>query len=91
MLKPGSRYVLLIPAVYFLAAGAWILFSDMAVDALFHDPQAVSSMQTFKGWFFVVATSLLLKVCMLEMVWGSRKRASTAMSEKRIQAPAARK
>ncbi|MDQ7830326.1 MAG: PAS domain S-box protein [Desulfovibrionaceae bacterium] len=72
MLKPGSRYVLVIPAVYFLAAGAWILFSDMAVDALFHDPQAISSMQTFKGWFFVVATSLLLYALLRRVAAGQR-------------------
>ncbi len=57
---PGSRYVLTIPAIYLVAAGAWILFSDMAVTTLFPDPETAAFMQTFKGWFFVAATALLL-------------------------------
>ncbi|WP_176632392.1 PAS domain S-box protein [Desulfolutivibrio sulfoxidireducens] len=60
MRTPGYRYVLTIPAIYLLAAGAWILFSDMAVTALFPDPETAASMQTYKGWFFVAATTLLL-------------------------------
>ncbi|NMC48951.1 MAG: PAS domain S-box protein, partial [Desulfovibrio sp.] len=69
---PGSRYVLTIPALYLLAAGAWILFSDMAVTALFPDPETAASMQTFKGWFFVAATTLLLYAMLRRIAAGQQ-------------------
>jgi len=88
MFKPGSRYVLLIPAVYFLAAGVWILFSDMAVEALFRDPHTISSMQTFKGWFFVVATSLLLYALLRRVEAGQRAHLDSLDAARREQAAA---
>ncbi len=72
MREPGSRYVLTIPAIYLLAAGAWILFSDMAVTALFPDPGSAATMQTFKGWFFVTATTLLLALLLRRVAAGQR-------------------
>jgi PAS domain S-box-containing protein len=73
MCQPGSRYVFTIPAVYFLTAGAWILFSDMAVNSLFPDPGDMAAMQTYKGWFFVVATSILLHVLLRRVEAGQRE------------------
>jgi signal transduction histidine kinase len=43
----------------YLAAGVlWILLSDRALDLV--TPDAISRMQTYKGWFFVTTTTLLL-------------------------------
>lgn len=43
----------------YLAAGVlWILLSDRALDLA--TPDAISRMQTYKGWFFVTTTTLLL-------------------------------
>ncbi|QLA13508.1 PAS domain-containing sensor histidine kinase [Desulfolutivibrio sulfodismutans] len=83
MFKPGNRYVLLIPAVYFLAAGAWILFSDLAVTALFRDPQSIADMQTFKGWFFVMATSLLLYALLRRVEAGQRGHTDSLFAARR--------
>ncbi len=55
-----------------MAAGAWILFSDMAVTALSPDPETAASMQTFKGWFFVAATTLLLYLLLRRMAAGQQ-------------------
>ncbi|MFZ5996035.1 MAG: PAS domain-containing hybrid sensor histidine kinase/response regulator [Nitrospirota bacterium] len=49
-------------AIYALIGGLWILFSDMLVAALSQDPATLSRLQTFKGWFFVAATALMLYV-----------------------------
>ena len=38
----------------------WIWFSDLAILSLFEDIHALSRAQTYKGWFFVVASALLL-------------------------------
>ncbi len=50
---------------YVVFAGLWILYSDMAVDAMFDDPRAITRVQTFKGWLFVIITALLLFIMVL--------------------------
>lgn len=45
--------------LYFLIGSAWILFSDRALAALVDDPQVYAELQTYKGWFYVAATSVL--------------------------------
>ncbi|EAT13026.1 bifunctional diguanylate cyclase/phosphodiesterase [Bermanella marisrubri] len=49
-----------IAITYAVFAGAWILFSDVALQAAVHDIALLSQLQTFKGWFFVLVTSVLL-------------------------------
>jgi PAS domain S-box-containing protein len=51
---------LIITAIYLLAGGLWILFSDGLLQALVSDPALLTKLQTFKGWFYVLATGLLL-------------------------------
>lgn len=45
---------------YAVAGGAWVLFSDTAARWLTADAYTLSLVQTYKGWFFVLATALLL-------------------------------
>ncbi len=47
-------------AIYLLISGAWILLSDLAVAALTDNPRTIHQMQTYKGWFFVAVTGVLL-------------------------------
>ena len=49
-----------VACVYALVSGAYILFSDMLVAAAAPDVEALTRVQTVKGWAFVLATSLLL-------------------------------
>ncbi|MCM0755388.1 GAF domain-containing protein [Desulfovibrio aminophilus] len=51
-----------IPLAYAALAALWIVFSDAFVEMLAATPAALSRMQTWKGWFFVVCTALLLAV-----------------------------
>lgn len=46
--------------VYLIAGFAWIAFSDSAAEAWFPDPQTLSVVQTWKGFFFVLATGFVL-------------------------------
>ncbi len=46
--------------IYLVISVLWIWFSDQAILVLFESPQAVSRAQTYKGWFFVAVTSLVL-------------------------------
>ena len=48
-------------AVYYLLIGAiWIVLSDRLVDLLSNDPNTITNLQTYKGWSFVIVTSVLL-------------------------------
>ena len=49
-----------IALLYTIAGGLWILFSDQWVAGLSDDPDVLSGIQTYKGWFYVIATSLPL-------------------------------
>ena len=46
--------------LYALFGGLWIVFSDRALAFLVHDPETLTSLQTFKGWFFVAVTAALV-------------------------------
>jgi PAS domain S-box-containing protein len=47
-------------AVYALMGGLWILFSDQMLGALIKDPAILTRFQTYKGWFYVIATAWVL-------------------------------
>ena len=55
----GIRRIVLI---YAAVAGLWILVSDRLVNLLFSNREQIAFVATFKGWVFVVVTSLLLYV-----------------------------
>lgn len=46
--------------VYLIAGVAWIAFSDSVAEAWFPDPETLSVVQTWKGFFFVLTTGLVL-------------------------------
>ncbi len=49
-----------ITLVYLLIGGLWIVFSDRLVAAVVTEPVALTQLQTYKGWFYIIATALLL-------------------------------
>jgi two-component system, OmpR family, phosphate regulon sensor histidine kinase PhoR len=49
-----------IAAIYAVLGALWILLSDSLLEALVTDPAMLTRFQTFKGWFYVLATALLL-------------------------------
>jgi len=44
---------------YILVGGLWIIFSDKLLNYFVRDPELLTRMQTFKGWFYVIVTALL--------------------------------
>lgn len=46
--------------VYTLVAGTWIVFSDQLLTVMISDPAMLNRFQTYKGWFFVLVTAVLL-------------------------------
>jgi signal transduction histidine kinase len=51
-----------ITAIYLITGALWILLSDQLLAALTDDPSALTHLETFKGWFYVLVTAGLLYV-----------------------------
>lgn len=49
-----------ITAAYLIIGGLWILFSDELLNFFIKDPGLLTRLQTFKGWFYVIITAILL-------------------------------
>ena len=48
--------------IYLAAGSLWIAFSDQLLAMIVSDPDTYIRLQTFKGWFYVLLTGLLLYV-----------------------------
>lgn len=46
--------------LYCVLGGVWIYFSDELIESLYTDVKTITDIQTYKGWFYVVITALLL-------------------------------
>ncbi|WP_190014195.1 putative bifunctional diguanylate cyclase/phosphodiesterase [Geosporobacter subterraneus] len=49
-----------ITMIYAIVGALWILFSDTALNRVVQDVDLLSTLQTFKGWFYVLATASML-------------------------------
>lgn len=49
-------------AIYILIGGLWIIFSDSMLASLIKDPEHLTTFQTYKGWFYVIITSVLFLI-----------------------------
>lgn len=60
----GARWSppLRIALIYLSVASLWILASDRVLDLFVLDDRMITSYQSYKGWFYVAITSLLLYV-----------------------------
>src|SRR5687767_12508107 len=66
--------------LYLAIAGLWIWWSDAILARLISDPAQMATWQTYKGWFFVIISALLLWG---ERVWSDRR---VADAEGRLRA-----
>ncbi len=46
-------------AAYVIIGGLWILFSDKILNYFIREPDLLTRIQTFKGWFYVIITAVL--------------------------------
>lgn len=71
LVRPLGRgehtFALRVALVYLLAGSLWIEVSDRVLATLVDDPARLTAYQTYKGWAFVLATSILLYL----IVWAS--------------------
>jgi PAS domain S-box-containing protein len=69
-----GKPVTLIVFLYIIIGSLWILFSDKLVYSLFHDPEIITRVQTYKGWFYVLGSGLLIYILMSLLVKDLRAR-----------------
>ncbi|MBZ9628837.1 GHKL domain-containing protein [Psychroflexus sp. CAK1W] len=55
-----NRFEHKITILYTLIGGLWILFSDKILYSLIIDKAKLSDYQTYKGWFYVIITAIML-------------------------------
>ncbi len=61
MLDKSHKSAFIIAGLYALFAGCWIIFSDLALQLFVGGPNdAITWLQTAKGWFFVAVTASFL-------------------------------
>lgn len=57
-----SRAALKTALVYAVFGLLWIRFSDLFLASIIHDAETMTTVQTYKGWLFIVVTATLLFV-----------------------------
>lgn len=55
-----NRIAIKVTLIYFLIGFLWILFSDQLIYEIAITSDTITTLQTYKGWFFVSVTSILL-------------------------------
>ncbi len=83
--EPANRgAILAVVLVYAIFASCWILLSDKLVQLIFTDPSRIILASIFKGWLFVVVTSLLLYGLMRRWVIGDTQPQPIATKSRRL-------
>lgn len=85
-LSLSVRNSLKITLVYLVLSALWIFFSDRLLGLLTSDPALFLEFQTYKGWFFVLITSILLYYLIeksTSRLEKSRTEAEAALREKK--------
>jgi len=59
-MKNSYKKAFSIVLIYFLVGCSWILFTDRIIEYFVPDVHTLTEFQTFKGWFFIFGTTLLL-------------------------------
>ncbi len=76
----GDLTPLKITLIYVFVGSLWILFSDKMLGAMIHDPAALTRLQTFKGWLYVIATAWMLYILIHRNI-ASIRRSAEALRE----------
>ncbi|MDX1285155.1 MAG: ATP-binding protein [Draconibacterium sp.] len=71
--------------IYLLIGGAWIIFSDKFLLTITGDQEMLTEFQTYKGWFYVATTSVLLYFLLKKHLKRLRKAESKAVKSNRLK------
>lgn len=64
-----------VAAIYLVVGLVWIAFSDALVHATITDPDTLLTVETLKGWFFVVASAVLIYLLVARELRGRKREA----------------
>ncbi|MDX9858269.1 MAG: PAS domain-containing sensor histidine kinase [candidate division Zixibacteria bacterium] len=81
--KSVNRYALKITLPYLVASGLWIIFSDRFIAGLADDIQNLTALQTYKGWFFITMSALMVYLISRRYLERIRQTA-TSLQESRV-------
>lgn len=70
---------------YLLLGGAWILFSDMILNALVSDKILLAELQMAKGWFYVIVTAIFFYIFIKQHLEQLRKAREKAQESDRLK------
>lgn len=74
-----------ITVIYFLVGGAWIIFSDKVVQSLTSNNAVLTELQTYKGWFYVSVTAILLFILVKKHLLKIRKAEQEAIKSNELK------
>ncbi|MCY1718814.1 HAMP domain-containing sensor histidine kinase [Prolixibacteraceae bacterium Z1-6] len=74
-----------ITIIYLIVGGAWIIFSDKLIASLTDDNSVLTEMQTYKGWFYVTITAILLFFMVKNHLLKLRKAQQEAVESNRLK------
>lgn len=57
--KPSFSTVIALTSTYLLIGFLWIKFSDIVLFRFIQDPAYLTTLETYKGWFFIIMSGLL--------------------------------
>lgn len=69
-----------VPGLYLLFGFLWILFSDRLILFISNDPQELAHIQTYKGWFFILFTAILLYL-MIRLMLRAQEKSAMALRQ----------
>ncbi len=84
-MKLLSKFEYQVTLAYLLVGGLWILLSDRFLHFLFDDPHLLTSLQTAKGWFYVLATAILLCIFLRRHLQALRDAEKKALEGDRLK------
>ena len=74
-----------ITLLYLVIGGLWILFSDKFLLTISNDQELLTELQTYKGWFYVATTSVLLFLLLKSHLKKLRKAESEAKKSNELK------
>ena len=72
-------------AGYIIIGGLWILFSDKLLNYFVRDPDLLTLVQTFKGWFYVLVTAILFYLLLKSHLVKIRQAEQRAIDSDRLK------
>ncbi len=70
---------------YIIIGGLWILFSDKLLIYFVRDPDLLTTIQTFKGWFYVLVTAVLFYILLKSHLVKIRQAEQRAINSDRLK------